>query len=100
MRERGQLQKEVLQHRDRMRKQLATLGCRENVNSTKFATRLSRSEVRCHDGAPLPDEVHERLIHECERLALAEAQLGVIVLFVRNMAVSERRTASGKALRF
>jgi hypothetical protein len=49
MRDRGELQKEVLQHRDRMRKLLATLGCWEDVNSRKFATRLARREVRCHD---------------------------------------------------
>ena len=72
MRERGQLQKEVLQHRDRMRKLLATVGCWEDVNSRKFATRLARREVCCHDGAPLPEELHERLLRECERLALVE----------------------------
>jgi transposase len=75
MRDRGQLQKEVLQHRDRMRKLLATLGCWDEVDSRKFAGRLARSEVRCHDGAPLPPEFHERLVRECERLALAEEQL-------------------------
>jgi transposase len=75
MRDRGQLQKEVLQHRDRMRKLLATLGCWDEVDSRKFAGRLARGEVRCHDGAPLPAELHERLLRECERLALAEQQL-------------------------
>jgi len=78
MRDRGQLQKEVLQHRDRMRKLLATLGCQDEVDSRKFAGRLARSEVRCHDGAPLPAELHERLLRECERLALAEAQLAAL----------------------
>ena len=78
MRDRGQLQKEVLQHRDRMRKLLATLGCQDEVGSRKFAGRLARSEVRCHDGAPLPAELHERLLRECERLALAEAQLAAL----------------------
>jgi transposase len=78
MRDRGQLQKEVLQHRDRMRKLLATLGCWDEVDSRKFAGRLARSEVRCHDGAPLPPEFHERLVRECERLALAEEQLAAL----------------------
>ncbi|MPW11755.1 IS110 family transposase [Paraburkholderia sp. CNPSo 3155] len=78
MRERGQLQKEVLQHRDRMRKLLATLGCWDDVDSRKFATRLARREVRCHDGAPLPEELHQRLLRECERLALAEQQLAAL----------------------
>jgi transposase len=54
MRDRGQLQKEVLQHRDRMRKLLATLGCWDEVDHKHFAGRLARDEVKCHDGAPLP----------------------------------------------
>ncbi|MGF6371305.1 transposase [Paraburkholderia sp. RAU6.4a] len=78
MRDRGQLQKEVLQHRDRMRKLLATFGCWDEVGSRKFADRLIRGEVRCHDGAPLPPEFHERLVRECERLALAEEQLAAL----------------------
>ncbi|CAG9186286.1 IS110 family transposase ISMno20 [Cupriavidus pinatubonensis] len=75
MRDRGQLQKEVQQHRDRMRKLLATFGCWDEVDSRKFAGRLARGEVRCHDGTPLPAELNERLVRECERLALAEQQL-------------------------
>ncbi|NPT39988.1 IS110 family transposase [Paraburkholderia sp. 1N] len=78
VRDRGQLQKEVLQHRDRMRKLLATLGCWEEVSSMKFASRLAHGEVRCHDGAPLPTEFRERLMRECERLALAEQQLAAL----------------------
>jgi transposase len=31
--------------------------------------------VRCYDGSALPQELQERLIRECERLALAERQL-------------------------
>ena len=27
-----------------------------------------------HDGAPLPEGLHERLLRECERLALVEKQ--------------------------
>src|SRR5471032_3282026 len=40
MRERGQLQKEVLQHRDRMRKLLTTVGCWDAVDHRTFADRL------------------------------------------------------------
>ena len=78
MRDRGQLQKEVLQHRDRMRKLLATLGCWDDVDHKAFAGRLARGEVRCHDGAPLPPELRERLLRECGRLALAEQQLAAL----------------------
>jgi len=78
MRDRGTLQKEVLQHRDRMRKLLATLGCWDEVDHKAFAGRLARDEVRCHDGAPLPPELRERLLRECERLALAEQQLAAL----------------------
>ncbi|MGF7135308.1 transposase [Paraburkholderia sp. EB58] len=75
MRDRGELQKEVLQHRDRMRKLLATLGCWDEVDHKHFAGRLALDEVKCHDGAPLPPELRERLLREWERLALAEQQL-------------------------
>ncbi|MGF6641374.1 IS110 family transposase [Paraburkholderia sp. MM6662-R1] len=78
MRDRGQLQKEVLQHRDRMRKLLRTLGCWDEVDDKVFAGRLSRDEVKCHDAAPLPPELRERLLRECERLALAQQQLAAL----------------------
>ncbi|WP_321928669.1 IS110 family RNA-guided transposase [Paraburkholderia guartelaensis] len=78
IRDRGQLQKEVLQHRDRMRKLLVTLGCWGEVDSRKFAVRLANGDVRCHDGTPLPLELQQRLLRECERLALAEQQLATL----------------------
>lgn len=78
MRDRGQLQKEVLQHCDRMRKLLATLGCWDEVDSKNFAGRLARDEVKCHDGAPLPPELQQRLLRECDRLALARQQLAAL----------------------
>src|SRR6202051_1406916 len=80
MRDRGELQKEVLQHRDRMRKLLATLGCWDEVDHKAFAGRLARNEGKCHDGTapPLPPELRERLLRECERLALAEQQLAAL----------------------
>ncbi|MGF6812646.1 transposase [Paraburkholderia sp. Clong3] len=78
MRDRGELQKEVLQHRDRMRKLLVTLGCWDEVDHTAFAARRARDQVRCHDGAPLPRELRERLLRECERLALAVQQLAAL----------------------
>jgi transposase len=78
MRDRGQLQKEVLQHHDRMRKLLVTVGCWDNVDHKAFAGQLARGQVMCHDGAPLPPELRERLLRECERLALVEQQLAVL----------------------
>jgi transposase len=78
MRDRGELQKEVLQHRDRMRKLLATLGCWDELDHKGFADRLVNNEVRCHDGAPLPPELRERLLRECERLALVTQQLAAL----------------------
>jgi transposase len=75
MRDRGQLQKEVLSHQDRMRKLLATLGCWDDVDHKTFAARLVRGDVVCHDGAALSPELRERLLRECHRLELARQQL-------------------------
>ncbi len=74
VRDRGELQKEIGQHRDRIRKLLRTQGCWDGVEGD-FAGRLEDGKVRGHDGQPLPAELRERLSRECERLALAEKQL-------------------------
>ena len=76
-RDRGELQKEIGQHRDRMRKLLRTVGCWDSVEG-KFAERLAQDAVRCHDGQPLPAQLKARLERECSRLALAEKQLGAL----------------------
>jgi transposase len=76
-RERGELQKEVGQHRDRIRKLLRTVGCWDDVGSD-FAQRLEQGEIRCFDGAPLPRELAQRLERECERLALAGRQFAAL----------------------
>jgi transposase len=73
VRERGLLQKEEQQHRDRMRKLLRTVGCWDSVDS-EFAQRLKAGKVRCHDDCPLPAQLLGRLLNECERLALVEKQ--------------------------
>ncbi|MEI6001797.1 IS110 family transposase [Paraburkholderia bengalensis] len=78
MRDRAQLHKEVLQHCDRMRKLLITFGCRDQPDIRQFAGRLARDDVRCYDGSPLPPELRERLLRECERLALAQEQLAAL----------------------
>lgn len=76
IRDRGQLHKEVLQHRERIRKLLITIGCWDKVDHRTFAKRLRTGRLACHDGTPLPDELRERLMRETERLELTERQLG------------------------
>ena len=85
VRERGQLQKEIGQHRDRMRKLLRTVGCWDEVQGD-LAGRLERGQLLCHDGRALPEPLRERLAHECQRLALAEEQLkGVEATLVKQL---------------
>ena len=76
-RDRGQLQKEIGQHRDRMRKLLRTVGCWEPLEGHLHA-RLEAGEFRCWDGQPLPPELHQRLQRECERLQLVGQQLAAL----------------------
>ena len=73
-RDRGELQKETGQHRDRIRKLLRTVGYWEGVGND-VAQRLERGEIKCHDGTALPAALRERLGRECERLTLVEGQL-------------------------
>jgi transposase len=76
-RDRGELQKEVGQHRDRMRKLLRTIGCWESVEGD-VAARLAKGEYCCNDGSALQPELHARLARECERMALVEQQLATV----------------------
>ena len=73
VRDRGELQKEVMQHRDRVRKLLRTVGCWDSADGD-FAERLAQGAVRCHNGAALPQHMQARLQRECERLALVMQQ--------------------------
>lgn len=73
VRDRGQLQKEITQHRDRITKLLRTVGCWMEVGP-KFAEQLERNEIVCHDGVALPQFLRQRLMRECERLALVTQQ--------------------------
>jgi transposase len=75
IRERGQLQKEVGQHRDRIRKLLRTVGCWVQTVGPGFGRQLERGQIVCHDGVALPQCLRQRLIREYERLALAARQL-------------------------
>ena len=74
VRERGQLQKEIGQHRERMRALLVTVGCWDSLQND-FAGRLAQGQLRCHDGSALPPELQARLMREGERLAQAQEQL-------------------------
>jgi transposase len=74
VRDRGTLQKEIGQHRDRLRKLLRTMGCWDRLEDD-VAGRLERGEVQCHDGSALPAGLQERLVRECARLTLVEQQL-------------------------
>jgi transposase len=73
-RDRGLLQKEVGQHRDRICKLLRTVGCWVKLGRD-FPQQLERGQLTCSDGEPLPAPLQERLQRECARLALAQAQL-------------------------
>lgn len=75
VRDRGQLQKEILQHHDRIRKLLRTVGCWQHVDSD-IGQRLG--QLRCHDGSALPTQLQHRLARECERLTLVEHQFATL----------------------
>ena len=74
VRDRGTLQKEIGQHRDRMRKLLRTVGCWESIEG-ELTGRLERGEVQGYGGSALPAALQERLVRECVRLKLVEEQL-------------------------
>lgn len=73
-RERGLLQKEIGQHRDRITKELCTVGCLHVDVNSGFVQKLEQGQIRCHDGTPLPGPLWERIRRECERMALAQEQ--------------------------
>ena len=74
VRDRGTLQKEIGQHRDRMRKLLRTVGCWESMEGD-LRGGLERGEVQGYGGSALPAALQERLVRECVRLKLVEEQL-------------------------
>jgi transposase len=91
VRERGGLQKEIGQHRDRMRKLLRTVGCWDSM-AGDFAGRLTQGAVVCHDGGALPVPLQSRLKHECERLALAQQQLKELEAHLEQQLPAQVRT--------
>lgn len=77
VRDRGILQKEIGQHRDRMRKLLRLVGCWESGEGD-LQGRLEGGEVKDRRGRALSAELRERLLRECARLQLVEEQLAVL----------------------
>lgn len=73
-RERGLLQKEIGQHRDRIRKLLRTVGCWVDLKSD-VAAQLKHGQFKDYQGRVLSEPLYERLLRECERLAQVEGQL-------------------------
>jgi transposase len=76
-RDRGELQKEVGQHRDRIRKLLRTAGCWQDLK-VDVARKFAAGEFRTWDGQPLPEPLRARLLREWQRLELAQAQLSAL----------------------
>lgn len=73
-RERGELIKEIGQHRDRIVKLLRTVGCWQPVEQD-FGEQLVRGQVRCYDGSALPVQLAHRLQREWARMEMVQAQL-------------------------
>jgi len=76
-RNRGLLQKEVSQHRDRMGKLLLLHGCTDALDPT-FPERVMAGQVRRRDGTALPPQLWECLLLEWERLELVQRQLAAM----------------------
>jgi transposase len=96
-RQRGLLQKEVLQHRDRMRKLLLLHGCAETVDRG-FAERLMAGQVRRGDGRALPQQLWDWLLLECERLDLVQRQLaGLEKTLMQQLPAPVQRTIASLA---
>ena len=74
VRERGTLQKEIGQHRDRLRKLLGTVGCWGSIEGD-LTGRLARGEMKGYGGSVLAAALRERLVRECARLRRVEEQL-------------------------
>jgi transposase len=76
-RDRGLLQKEMNQHRDRIGKLLRTVGCWSGLKGN-LGARLAAGEFCCHDGTPLPQPLTQRLQREWERLQLVQRQFAAL----------------------
>lgn len=77
-RDRGELQREIGAHRDRIRKLLRTEGVWVKEIDTGLKQRLQEGQLRGWDARALSAPLRERLGREFERLALAQAQLAAL----------------------
>lgn len=73
VRNRGLLQKEIIQHRDRIRKLLRTEGCWDDVG-TDFIARFKDGGIRRHDGQAISKQLGARINLEVQRWELAARQ--------------------------
>lgn len=90
-RERGLLQKEVNQHVDRIVKRLRLYGCSQEVDAS-FVERLTAGQIRQANGNPLPQELWDWLMRECERLELARRQLRALEKALLPQLAEEQRS--------
>jgi transposase len=76
-RSRGELQKEIGQHRQRMSKLLKTVGNWDGVDG-KLIDRLKEGHVYGYGKVPIKEELRRQLLDECERLSLVEEQFAAL----------------------
>ena len=77
-RDRGELQREIGAHRDRIRKLLRTEGVWVKEIDAGVKQRLQEGQLRGWDGQPVTLPLRERLTREFERLELAQAQFAAL----------------------
>lgn len=82
VRDRGILQKEIQQHRDRIRKLLRTVGNWEGI-VPDLQEKLAAGKIVCYDGALLPEQLKQRLLRESERMAFVEKQMTALGAAIR-----------------
>jgi len=98
VRDRGTLQKEIGQHRDRLRKLLSTVGCWASIEGD-LAGRLERGEVTGYGGSALPLWLRERLVRECARLKLVTEQLAQLEKTLPEQLSEEVQQRMGQLMR-
>lgn len=77
-RDRGELQREIGAHRERIRKLLRTEGVWVKEIDQGLRSALQAGQVRAWDDRPVSPQLSERLLREFERLALAQSQFAAL----------------------